>query len=328
MAINVIPNEIWFQPILPPALTLFVSAAALIFFVAMMLVRRQGTGAVLFSALRLLLVLLLVNAILLRPMHAGDEADLETRNLDVLFVVDTTISMWAQDYDGTKERMDGVRQDCAYIMQELAGANFGLIRFDNRAQILAPFTQDVRNVSDAFDTIRSPDRDYALGSDLSAPYAQMQELLLSSDRKEDRRAIVFFLSDGEITNGALLNSYAPLAGYVDAGAVLGYGTPEGGRMREGGYNSYVYDYETDAAAVSKIDETNLRQIAADLGIEYIHMDRSDRVDTVLAYARQIARTTVSEAKITTFDDTYFYIAAPLLVLLVITLCRQIFVRKI
>ena len=321
-------KDIWTRPILPVWAVGTVLAVCFFCFVTSCILRGGRGKEMVFKSIRILVALILVFIITLRPMHAGDQADLETRNLDILFVVDTTISMWAQDYNGTQERIEGVKADCAYIMEQLAGANFALIRFDNRAQILTPFTQDVRNVTDAFDTIRSPDRDYALGSDLSAPYSKMEELLRSSEQKEDRRTILFFVSDGEITNGAVLTPYTGLAHYLDSGAVLGYGTAEGGRMRESGYTSYVYDAGTGQAAVSKIDENNLRQIAKDLGIDYLYMDRPDRVDAVIAYARQIARTTVSEAKIETFDDTYFYYAAPLLCILLFLLVRQVTKRKL
>ena len=328
MAMNEVSENIYLNPLMPVTVIAPLFGVVFILLVVMMIVRGQSKKHVVFTGLRVFLLLALAFIINLRPMHAGDEAGIETRNLDVLFVVDTTISMWAQDYNGTAERMDGVMQDCQYIMESLAGANFGLIRFDNRGQILAPFTQDVRNVSDALDTIRSPDRDYAKGSDLSVVYKQMEELLISSNAKEDRQTIVFFISDGEMTNDAELISFSPLAHLVDGGAVLGYGTEAGGRMQEGAYNSYVYDPQTGQAAVSKIDEANLQKIAADLGVDYLYMDRPQKVDATVAYVRLMAKATVSEAKIVTFDDTYFYYAIPLLALLLLELARMILYRKL
>lgn len=321
-------EELYFNPIFPVpvvGVTLLLSFILLVVFMAM---RARPVRDIVFSALRVFLIFLLAFVINLRIMRPGDQAGIETRNLDVLFVLDTTISMWAQDYDGTKERMEGAKADCAYIMERLAGANFGLIRFDNRGQILAPFTQDSRNVNDAFDTIRAPDRQYARGSDLSAPYPVMEDLLESSSDKENRKTIVFFLSDGELTNNAMLMSYAGLAHFIDDGAVLGYGTRQGGRMREGSYSEYVADPETGDIALSRIDEGNLKQLAADMDIDYLYMENSAAVDDKLNYIRLMARTTVGEAKIETFDDTYHYYVIPILLLLVVELVRQIFFRKL
>ena len=321
-------GDVYFNPIFPVPATGIVLLLAFVLLVVFMALRARPVRDIVFSALRVFCIFLLAFLINLRIMRPGDQAGIETRNLDVLFVLDTTISMWAEDYNGTAERMEGAKADCAYIMEKLAGANFGLIRFDNRGQILAPFTQDTRNVSDAFDTISAPDRQYARGSDLSAPYSVMEDLLESSSDKENRKTIVFFLSDGELTNDAELISYTGLAHYIDDGAVLGYGTRQGGRMREGSYSEYVADPKTGDIALSRIDENNLKRLAADMDIDYVYMEQPSAIDDKLNYIRLVARTTVGEAKIDTFDDTYYHYVFPLLLLLVVELVRQIFFRKL
>ena len=320
---------LWMNPIFPPMIVAAVFGLLFIIFVLALIARGHKALDILFSGLRVFLILLFIFAINLRPMRSTGEADVETRNLDVLFVVDTTISMWAEDYDGHHTRISGVMADCEYIMKKLAGANFGLIRFDNRAQILAPFTQDVRNVTDALDTIKAPDDSYATGSDLSAPVLKMQELLKSSSEKEDRKTIVFFISDGEITNQAMLISYAFLQPYVDNGAVLGYGTKAGGRMKGGMYTKYdIYDPDTGQVAVSKLDEENLMQIAKDLKLDYIYMDTQEQIDSKISYVLQLAHSTVGQSKIETFEDTYQWLALPLMFIACIALLRFIFVRKL
>ena len=322
-------RNLWMNPIFPPVAVGALLVVLFILFVIMLLARKHRISDVLFSAARILLIFVLIFIINLRPMRTTGEADMETRNLDVLFVVDTTISMWAEDYNGRHTRMSGVMADCEHIMKELAGANFALIRFDNRAQILAPFTQDAKNVTDAFDTIKAPDDAFATGSDLSAPVIKMQELLKSSYEKEDRKTIVFFISDGEITNQSILISYEFLSNYVDNGAVLGYGTKEGGHMKGGTYTTYdIMDPDTETKALSKLDEKNLNQIAADLGIEYIYMDETAKIDSKISYVLQLAHTTVGQSKIETFEDTYQWYAIPLLLLACTELARLIFVRKL
>ena len=321
-------EDVYTNPIFPVPVTGALLLVSFVLLVIFMCMRARPVRDIVFSALRVLLIFILAFVINLRIMQPGDQAGIETRNLDVLFVLDTTISMWAQDYNGGAERMEGAKADCAYIMEKLAGANFGLIRFDNRGQILAPFTQDTRNVTDAFDTIKAPDREYARGSDLSAPYPVMEDLLESSSGKENRKTVVFFLSDGELTNEATLMSYAGIAHHIDDGAVLGYGTGQGGRMREGSYKEFVADPQTGDIALSRIDESNLKQLAADMDIDYIYMEQPSAVDDKLNYIRLMAKTTVGEAKIDTFDDTYHYYVIPLLLLLVVELVRQIFFRKL
>ncbi len=253
------------------------------------------------------------------------DAQVEMKNLDVLFVVDTTISMWAQDYGGSHERMEGVQYDAANIIDELSGSNFGLIRFDNRSQILAPFTQDHESVKDAFSTIKEPDINYARGSSLNVCYDDLESLLLSSNQKDERLTILFFISDGEITDESTLRSFKELEDYVDAGAVLGYGTGTGGVMQYGSYGNYVKDPDTNKNAVSQINEDNLKQIASDLDIDYIHMNHYSNVAYLIESIKNGSSLSIEKSDSVSYEDTYYYYVIPLAIMLILELV--LFVRK-
>ena len=301
------------KPLIPVYVMLFVLLVLAGLLIYGILRKKQKLHIKILDCLRLVLILALVFAVNLRPMNRRYKADIELKNIDVLFVTDSTISMWARDVrQGT--RMSAVSSDMSYIMDELSGGNFGLIRFDNRAQVLAPFTQDTENVKDAFGTITEPDRYYAKGSSLNVAYEEMESMLKSSDSKEGRMTIVFFISDGEITDGSELMSYKELAQYVDGGAVLGYGTAAGGTMMDR-YGSYIRDPETYSDAVSKLDESNLKQIAEDLDIEYIHMEDAMNVSYLLDSVRTGSSFTMDDASMVSYEETYFYFVIPLVVLL-------------
>ncbi len=263
---------------------------------------------------RVLIIFVLVFIINLRPMKKDYNMDVEMKNLDVMFVVDTTISMWAEDVDN-KPRMDAVMRDCEYIIEQLDGSNFALIRFDNKSQILAPFTQDSKNVLDAFSTISSPSKYYAKGSNLNVIEKDMSDLLISSSKKEGRMTVVFFISDGEVTDGSELMSYSQFERYIDGGAVLGYGTEKGGKMKDS--YSYIKDPETYQDAISKLDENNLHKIAEDMKIDYVHMERTNNIDYILSGVRAASKSVVDEGKGVNYEDTYFYFVIPLLIMLLL-----------
>ncbi len=63
-------------------------------------------------------------------------------DLSVLFVIDTSISMRALDYNGNKERFEGVINDCCYIVDELSSCKFSIITFGDEARKVIPFTTD------------------------------------------------------------------------------------------------------------------------------------------------------------------------------------------
>lgn len=275
--------------------------------------------------IRITIIIVLAFLSNLRIMDKKYDAQVEMKNLDVLFVVDTTISMWAQDYGGSHERMEGVQYDAANIIDELSGSNFGLIRFDNRSQILAPFTQDHESVKDAFSTIKEPDINYARGSSLNVCYDDLESLLLSSNQKDERLTILFFISDGEITDESTLRSFKELEDYVDAGAVLGYGTGTGGVMQYGSYGNYVKDPDTNKNAVSQINEDNLKQIASDLDIDYIHMNHYSNVAYLIESIKNGSSLSIEKSDSVSYEDTYYYYVIPLAIMLILELV--LFVRK-
>lgn len=313
------------KPIIPLVLMIplcLVLLSVCVFFV----VKRNRT--ILYKSLwiaRIVLILLFAFLINLRIMDKKYDATVEMKNLDVLFVVDTTISMWAEDYNGKSTRMDGVLKDTEYIIDELSGSNFGLIRFDNRGQILAPFTQDHETVKDAFSTIKMPDKYYAKGSSLNVSYDDMKSLLESSNQKEGRMTILFYISDGEITDGSKLQSFKDLEKLVDAGAVLGYGTKDGGKMKTSYYGAYMTDPDTGDAAVSCIDENNLKAVAKDLDVDYIHMKSTANVKYLVESIKNGSSLTIEKADSVSYEDTYFIYAIPLLILLALEVF--IFIRK-
>ena len=268
--------------------------------------------------LRVLAILALVFVINLRIMGKRYNVDVELKNIDVLFVVDTTISMWAEDYNGDQPRMDAVIRDCEHIMDSLAGSNFSLIRFDNRAQILAPFTQDSRNVSDAFATISTPDKYYAKGTTPNVAYEAMGEMLTSSSKKEDRTTIVFFISDGEVTaDKEEVMSFAGLEGLIDGGAVLGYGTKTGGKMYDKASYQYIRDPETGNDAFSILNEVTLQDLASEMDIDYIYMDDPAKIEYLLDSIKSGSSMQMASSDNVSYEDTYFYYVIPLLLLLLI-----------
>ncbi len=280
-----------------------------------------------FSLMRLYVIYVLAFIIGLRPVAMETRYEFATKNLDVLFVVDNTISMWAKDYDGKKERMSGVRRDVSFVINELAGSNFGLVSFDDTAHVLSPFTQDMQYIKNLLYTLESPDSYYAKGSDLSVPYQDIDALLRSSSKKENRKTIVFYISDGEVTNGDEIKDYSDLAQYIDAGAVLGYGSETGGKMKNSYGSGNVYDYNAHRDAISMIDEGNLTMIAEQLGVTYLNLNSGN--EALMGYVdiiKDSSRTIIESGDGAEVErDTYYFFAIPLA--LMVLLEMVIVVRK-
>jgi Ca-activated chloride channel family protein len=195
-------------------------------------------------------------------------------DLEVLLVVDETLSMSALDHAGVRSRLEGVREDLTQVTKALPDSQFALIGFGHDASVDLPFTSDPGAVSRAVTGIAREPMLAGTGTVLDRPLPLMHSVLSGIAKQyPDRRRVVIFVSDGENTlAGARQASYAGLAKYIDAGAVLGYGTLGGGRMPTGGEPpwTFVRDQSTGKDAVSRADEPNLRKIAKQLGVEYAY----------------------------------------------------------
>jgi Ca-activated chloride channel family protein len=269
-----------FDPLLPIPVLIALIAGAVI--AAWVCVRRGSVtrgGMARWSAMAVLLVVVAAD-----PALAGGQAAVKRSDANVLFVVDTTGSMAAQDYNAGEPRLAGVRHDVAALADEFPGAHFSLATFDSKTRVIVPWTTDRGALDSATQLLRQEWSLYAQGTRLDEPLATMRDVLprAGADRGYD---VIFFLSDGEQTERPAPQSFEPLGDVVAGGAVLGYGTTDGARMHvyighDEDPEEYIADVETGADAVSRIDEANLIRIADELGVSYVHRTVPDDVDDI------------------------------------------------
>jgi Ca-activated chloride channel family protein len=266
-----------FDPLVP--VPVFV-AACIVAAIAAWVWFRHGAptreGVVRWSAMGLLLLLVAAD-----PAIGGGRAAVKRSDANVLFVVDTTGSMAAQDYNGDEPRLDGVRHDIAALADEFSGAHFALVTFNSKTRVIVPWTTDRGALDSAVQLLRQEWTQYAQGTRLDEPLPTMRQLLPRSG-PGGGYDVVFFLSDGEQTEQPPPQSFERLDNAVAGGAVLGYGTSEGAKMhvyvgRDERPELYIHDYETGADAVSRIDEANLAKVADEMGVVYVHRTAPDDV---------------------------------------------------
>lgn len=271
-------NEIIFKPIIP------LSTMIPIIVVSLLIVLINHKHII--NRILILALLLIVSQ---RPMLKDQEDVSYVLNLDVVFVVDTTVSMNAIDMNnGT--RLDVVKKSIKQIMEQLPGSRYAVITYNNNAYMKYPFTTDIAVIENVVDSLKVIDPNYALGSSLSLPSVYLKLLLESSkkndtDHDEKRQRIVFFMGDGELNNSEKirtnLEDYNNLNELIDNGAVIGFGTKEGGKIM---INSSIRMYKLvdssgflldnsvtpSVTAISKINEDNLNEVARKLEIDYFN----------------------------------------------------------
>lgn len=291
--------------------------------IIMLFLKRKGF----FPYIRQIFIILLLFLINLRIMIPSGHVDSSTIKMDVsvLFVIDNTISMLAADYSNNTERLAGVKADCSYIIDELYGADFSVITFDNTAKMLSPFTSDTDFAKNTINAICPADELYAKGSSMNVCKEILLEVVEHAKNKDNGSVAVFFITDGEITNNDTLESFTEAAPYIDYGAVLGYGTKQGGKMypkssdgtdENGGALQDKSDFPYKDA-VSKIDEGNLQQLADDMEISYINMNTQENIKDTLKEIKQNAAVSTEDSEETNgYQGIYYWFVLPLLLLLI------------
>lgn len=260
------------HPVLPVLLLvlLFVPVVGLVVW----LLARRGTEHRALWALRLLMVLACF-AMLLRPGIPGGASQTLATDTDIVLVVDTTASIVAEDWGDGRPRLDGVRDDVRALTEEYPGARFALITSDAAAELRMPLTTDTTALIGSLEVLRPEVTSQSRGSSIGIAAPLLADTLESAaESSPERSRMVFYFGDGEQTVGTPPEPFDSSARFTDAGAVFGYGTDAGGRMRvtsggvdEGGAE-YIRYQGADARSV--IDEDNLRTLAEQLGVEYRH----------------------------------------------------------
>lgn len=243
---------------------------------------------------RRLIMVVLAAVIGLGPSIEERVPDSLLSNAEVYFVVDRTGSMAAQDYGEDGEtRLTGVKADIDQLTRVIPAAQYSIIAFDSQASSQLPLTTDSRAVRAWASTIRQEVTNYSAGSAIDRPRDMLEDVLAKAhERNPQNVRLVFFFADGENTRGSASNpddidSYDQIADLVDGGAILGYGTAEGGQMlRYSGVgdpveDDWIIDPNTQKPAVSKLDEEQLRAVADDLDVPYLHRFEPSSLESVI-----------------------------------------------
>lgn len=270
--------------------------------------------------IRRTLMAVLVVAMVARPGVPGGEVPTGSVNVNVFIVMDTSQSMAAEDWDGDEPRITGIRQDVRDIAYAFAGANMSVITFDSEPELRAPLTDDGSAIIELVNALRPEIGHLSSGSSISiARDLLQQEIERAQQEDPGAPTVVFYMGDGEQTAADAPQSFDNVAGLVDTGFVLGYGTEEGGTMLESTFDgsepTYVEDPTTGEDAVSHIDEEALQTIADQMGVSYQHRDAATELapslSAMTSQQGDVDLTEYQEARL----DLYWVLAVPLFALL-------------
>lgn len=203
---------------------------------------------------------------LARPQWGFTMIEAKRKGRDVLFVIDTSRSMLADDIK--PNRLARAKLAAQDLLAELKGDRVGVIAFAGTAFLQAPLTTDHTAILAA---IKELDTDIIPqgGSNLAGAITAARDAFGKGE--SENRALVIF-SDGEELDADAKKIIDELKGQVRIFSV-GIGTPEGAlipvRSGKGG-TEFVKDAEGNVVR-SRLDEGRLRDVAEATEGFYVHL---------------------------------------------------------
>jgi Ca-activated chloride channel family protein len=234
---------------------------------------------------------------LARPRWGGTREKVERRGVDVVFLLDSSLSMAAPDTPPT--RLFVAKALVRRMSQAMPGDRVALVQTEGEGLMLAPLTLDGAVLDLLLDTVEPgslprPGTELAAGIDAA--------LRLFGPQRGKHRALVI-LSDGEDHGGGLEAATAKLK---DSGVVvfaLGVGTPEGSPIPLGGG-----ELKRDAGGqvvITRLHEENLEPPARSTGGAYLRVTSAAADPSpILGRIDRLEKRTLESETVNTRDERF------------------------
>lgn len=208
-------------------------------------------------------------AAIARPQMGFEWHEVKRKGIDILFAVDTSRSMLAEDLK--PNRLERARLGILDFVDKLEGDRVGLIPFAGSAFALCPLTLDYdafRESLNALDTDLIPRQ----GTDLASAIKEAERLF---DETGNNHRVLVLLTDGEDLQGDVIDSAKAAAKKGMSIYTVGVGSPEGGtipvRLRNG-RTDFVRDEKGEIVRTT-LDEATLKKIAEATDALYVPLGR-------------------------------------------------------
>jgi Ca-activated chloride channel homolog len=277
------------------------------------------------------LFLILAFISLLNPSFEEEKTNenLDLKGVDILFLVDVSLSMNAED-NGTT-RLSRFKESILSLLPSLPGNRYGMITFAGTPFLYCPMTSDPGAFSDyvrGIETDMIPDT----GTNLKKAFEKSEEMLKSS--KVYRNRILVLVSDGED-----MREYYPSEPSADL-IILGIGSTEGSLIRykdeTTGLSGFITkegklsgDINDPMLIKSALNEEYLRKMAQKWNGEYVNLTLNPGGAEILKEkVESMEKNTEKILQDISKKDGYQYFLFPaLLLLLVDIIFLELFARK-
>jgi Ca-activated chloride channel family protein len=275
----------------------------------------RGTRRAALAAVALGLLVLSASFTLARPRWGERRQAVERKGIDIVFVLDSSLSMAAQDVQPS--RLTLAASLIRSMARELPGNRLGLVQSEGESLVLAPLTTDAGVIDLVLDTVEPGSLPVA-GSRLARGVQSALELFPPG---EDKHRAIVLLSDGEDHGGAIPETLAALEERHVVLHAIGLGTRAGGPLPVpgGATNEWKRDRQGQVV-VSRLDPTALTKLSQGTSGRYLEVDRSiTDASPIVDALRSMEGRTIDELEVATHEERFQWPLGGALVALLISL---------
>ncbi|MCX6151883.1 MAG: VWA domain-containing protein [Ignavibacteriales bacterium] len=274
---------------------------------------RSRSKFILKSGLNLFIATLLILA-LANPQIGIRYEEVKQAGIDVFILLDVSLSMKAEDIK--PNRLDVAKQSISTLIQKLRGDRLGLIVFSGAAYVQFPLTTDYAAANlllnaTSFNTVPQPGT--AIAEAIKSAVRSFKE-----DVKTQK--VIIIITDGEDHEGDITGAVNEAGDKGIKIYTIGMGSPQGVPIPIGnqqGQPAYKTD-EQGNIVLTKLDELTLQQIANDgKGKYYRGSSSGNELDQIYNELSKIEKTEYGTAKVTDYEDRFYYLLAAAIILLMI-----------
>jgi len=249
---------------------------------------------------------------LLGPSFGVNEIEAQAIGKDVFFAFDVSRSMDAIDIEPT--RLEKVKFELIKNLNLLKSDRIGIIVFSSSAYVHIPLTYD-RDALKLFIQKLNSNLFAESGTDINSAFKLIQTKYNSNGITNRKSKVIVLVSDGEDFGELEANVLADLKKDKINLLVLGVGTPQGGKIKEG--NDFKKDKEQNEV-VSKLDADYLKSLAKVLGGQYFQLSNQvNDVSVMLKEITQLEGNWIDTRKMTVTNNKYYYFLFLALILMII-----------
>ena len=251
------------------------------------------------SVASLVLVVLGASLALARPRWGGARQAVERKGVDVVFLVDSSLSMGALDV--RPSRLFVAKSLVRRMAREMPGNRVGLVQAEGDGVMLAPLTLDGAVLDLLLDTIDpgslpTPGTELATGLETS--------LRLFGEGREKHRALVI-LSDGEDHGGGLETEISRLNEEGVVVFAFGIGTPEGAPVPIPGAGGETKRDADGSIVISRLHEDVLEKLAQATNGSYLRVANAAADPApILRRIDRLEKRTIESQTVTTEEERF------------------------